>query len=84
MARRKLEAAIELDPSLLDAYTYLAVALARVNEVPRAVALLRTATELAPDSALVWDTLADYATAARDAKTAAEAKRRSAALRRSK
>lgn len=81
MARRKLEAAIELDPSLLDAYTYLSVALARVNEVPRAVALLRTATELAPESALVWDTLADYATAARDAKTVAEAKRRSAALR---
>lgn len=81
MARRKLEAAIELDPSLIDAYTYLAVALARVNEVPRAVALLRTATELAPESALVWDTLADYATAARDAKTAAEAKRRAAAIR---
>ncbi|HRC58304.1 MAG TPA: tetratricopeptide repeat protein, partial [Kofleriaceae bacterium] len=84
MARRKLEAAIEFDPSLLDAYTYLAVALARGGDLPRAVGLLKTAAELAPESVLVWQTLADYATNARDGKTAAEASKRAATLLRRK
>jgi tetratricopeptide (TPR) repeat protein len=73
MAKLKLSAAIELDPSLIDAYLYQAIALARTNAVKQAVSLLKTAAEYNPESIVVWQALAQRAAEVGDRKTAAAA-----------
>lgn len=75
-AKLKLEAALELDPSLVDAYLYQAEALASSNALKQAIARLKLASEYSPESATVWQLLANRANEAGDRKTAAEAAKR--------
>lgn len=82
MAKLKLATAIELDPSLIDAYLFQAETLAAGRGLAQAVALLRVASEYNPESAVVWQLLARRAEEAGDRKTAAEAAKRAAALTR--
>jgi tetratricopeptide (TPR) repeat protein len=82
MAKLKLGAAIELDPSLIDAYLYQAAALARTNARKQAVALLKIASQFNPESLTVWEVLQRQATEAGDQQTAAEAAKRAQSVRR--
>jgi tetratricopeptide (TPR) repeat protein len=79
-AKLKLEAALELDPSLVDAYLYQAEALASSNALKQAISRLKLASEYSPESAAVWQLLSNRAAEAGDRKTAAAAARRAEAL----
>lgn len=79
-AKLKLEAALELDPSLVDAYLYQSVALASSGALKQAIARLKVASEYSPESAQVWELLSNRATEAGDRKTAAEAAARAKEL----
>lgn len=76
MAKLKLEAALELDPALVDAYLYQAVALASSNALKPAIARLKVASEYSPESVVVWQLLERRATEAGDRKTAEQAAKR--------
>jgi tetratricopeptide (TPR) repeat protein len=75
-AKLKLEAALELDPSLVDAYLYQAEALASSGALKAAIARLKVASEYNPESIVVWQLLERRASEAGEAKTAGEAARR--------
>lgn len=76
MAKLKLEAALELDPALVDAYLYQAVALASSNALKQAITRLKVASEYSPESIVVWQLLERRASEAGDRKTAEQAARR--------
>jgi tetratricopeptide (TPR) repeat protein len=79
-AKLKLETALELDPSLIDAYLYHAEALASSGALKQAISRLKVASEYNPESAIVWQLLERRATEANDKKTASDAAARAAEL----
>lgn len=79
-AKLKLEAALELDPSLVDAYLYHAEALASSGGLKQAISKLKVASEYNPESAIVWQQLERRAEEANDKKTASDAAKRAQEL----
>ena len=79
-AKLKLETALELDPSLVDAYLYQAEALASSGSLKQAITRLKVASEYNPEALVVWQLLESRASEAGDKKTAGDAAKRVAEL----